>query len=244
MLLSKVMNNPYYITNLRRKGSDAGYKTVVYELIKRSPKRAVKLNITPDKKDRLDGLDGLNRGDRVARNKEKRFVLRDEFPFLNRDDCPDEFKLLVSDMITSHDRYIASHEELYYVANKSDEECFKVAEKVVEHYLNNRFIWDELSHYKRTGKILGLHQLFSERRRATEIEEMEAFELMKLYRNLPRSINSYKKRIKEEKESDQLIAWKNRLGELSHELKIARRLLQIHDGGKRKSKATKAKRKS
>lgn len=268
-LLGMVMNNPYFITNLRRKGVGIGYKTVVYELRKRRPATIVPKSQTiwtgltvgtgrtgeGEKKTDLTigtgaltslastSLPSTSLRDRSGGERQK-FVLREQFPFLGADNCPNEFKVLVADMISSHEKYIGAHEELYRVVDKSNEVCFSVAEKVVEHYLNNRIIWDELTHYRDTGQILGLHSIFNQKNRERELEEMEAFELMKLYRNLPRSIHYYEKRIREDRDNEQTIEWKQKQRELTHELKVVKRILQIYDTrGKGKGKAGKATRK-
>lgn len=242
-LLATVMPNPYFILNLRRKGEPVGYESMVYELGKRCPEgikgegrrqeaeEGIKIK-AEGKRQKAEEWEKGRKGEG-----EKRFVLRNEFPFLGEDNCPDELKLLVADMITAHTKYIDSHNQLYHVANKSNEQCFTAAESVVENYLNNRSIWAELEHFKKNGRILGEHGAFAKLNRKNEIEGMDSFELMKLYRNLPRSINYYTKLIKEDKDNEQAMIRKEKLIGLTHEYKVVKRLLQIHDGpGKKGSK--------
>ena len=96
--------------------------------------------------------------------RDERVVLRNEFPFLSEPGCPEEFKILVADMITAHSRYMKGHDRLFEVANKDNETCFAAARETVENYIDNREMWEELEHYKKTGEILGKHRVFTDLR--------------------------------------------------------------------------------
>lgn len=251
-LLSEVLPNRFYLDQIRRKGAVRGLETVRYELRKRrsppAPQRGEKAQAqakaqAKDLKDRKDLKDEKDtKAQAQAKVQAKAgFVLREAFPFLGRDDCPEELKVLVADMITAHDRYIIGHERLYEVQDKGGADCFAAAEELVENYLENRAIWDELQHYKVNGKVLGVHPIFWKRKRRGELEAMEVWELTRQYRNLPRSINYYKKLLAEDKESELNQERKDKLALFEWEYNEVKKILRIEDGKQKRAKAGKAK---
>ena len=255
-LLGEVYANPFYLKNIRKKGPVKGMGTLRHELNKRvsSFSRVTRDQVSSEKQiagsmehgeessrflpsysgsgsKLLSGNDGpstllLTQGTEQGATG-GRFVLREEFPFLGEKDCPDEFKVMVADMITSHRNYVDGHERLYYVADKSNEECYAAAEKVVENYLNNRAIWEELEYYQKSGKILGKHRAFDRLRRREEIENMSAPELMKLYRTLPRNIAHAKKMIQDAKDSEGTKDRMDRIKKSEEELKMVKRMMEV-----------------
>jgi len=246
-LLGMVMNNIHYLASIRRKGPVNGMRALVYELGKRVSGfkfqvSSFKLPAEKENKDfkevkegvasaapRNDG--GLNESNTETRNPKPAtrngFILREEFPFLGQKDCPDELKVLVADMITSHKNYVEGHERLYYVVDKSNEECYRAAEAVVENYLNNRMIWEELETYKKTGRVLGVHPAFERFSRRKEIEEMGAEQLMKEYRTLPRNIARAKKMIKDNKDSEANKDRMDRIVKQEEDLKMVKRIMGV-----------------
>jgi len=252
-LLGVVMNNLHYLANIRRKGPVVGMRTLVYELQKRVSSFKVQVSgedelrigvgcraslaMTKEFKEVKDGkefkevkdFEEVKDGKEFKELQGKRFLLREEFAFLGEKDCPDEFKVLVADMITAHEKYIKGHELLYHVANKSNSDCFAAAELVVENYLNNRAIWAELEHYKKTGTILGLHPAFDKFRRREEIENMNAEDLLKLYRNLPRNISRDKIKVKENRDSEENKERLDRIAEREAEMKLVKRIMGIKE---------------
>ena len=105
--------------------------------------------------------------------------IRDEFPFLNNKNCPDELKILVADRITAYHDYVKGHKELF---DCTPEDQFKTASGIIESYQNNKLIWDELNHYKKHGKLLKKHPIFKRLKRQLEIEALNAIDLAKALR--------------------------------------------------------------
>ncbi|HAH24909.1 MAG TPA: hypothetical protein DCL77_14345 [Prolixibacteraceae bacterium] len=252
------MSNAFYVANIRRKGIVVGGKALRYELEKvirgfKFQVSSFKLASQPGVKDFKEVKNGAQvigeipkqvRDDMAnqVRADKKKFILREEFPFLGRADCPEEFKIMVNDMITSHARYVEGHEKLFHAAGKDNSTCYSAAEEVVENYLNNRFIWEELHYYKNTGKILGLHEAFAKRVRTTELETMEPAGLMKLYRNLPRNIQYYQQLMRDDQDSEKQKERQERLDWFGFELNIVKRLLGIKEVKANEKKKRKAKR--
>ena len=116
--------------------------------------------ITPSIKDLLE----------KATDAEKEgLTLRQRFPFLGADDCPDKLKVLVADMLTAWDNFKAAHSELLFVGYPAegkqlftDAEIFERAKEAIENFEKNHTIWDELEYYAKENKILGVHSIFAD----------------------------------------------------------------------------------
>ncbi|MHC1707497.1 MAG: hypothetical protein AB9842_08245 [Bacteroidales bacterium] len=117
--------------------------------------------------------------------------LRDEFPFLSQENCPNTLKILVADMITAYETYRKAHEKLFTAENEEEIENF--ARGTVENYLDNRLIWEELNHYKETGTILGEHPIFNEIDEMAEIKKLSAKDLSKKKGNIRSNISRLEK---------------------------------------------------
>ncbi len=126
----------------------------------------------------------------------QRTKLRDDFPFLFEPNCPDELKILVSDKITAFHNYTKAHERLFTA--KDNSEMLVAVRDTVENFLNNRLIFAELDHYKKTGKLLKKHPYFKRKRRQEEIQKMSAGALAKLKEQLEMNIWRNKKLIDKE----------------------------------------------
>jgi hypothetical protein len=148
-------------------------------------------------------------------------VIRKEFPFLGDDDCPVEFKVLVADMITAHAKYVKAHDRLFDVANKDNETCFETAAELVENYIDNRAMWNELEHYKNTGEILGEHRIFDEKKRRDAIFKMNANGLKALRVKLQRKIAYRKRLIKEHRDDERIKEWTDEIKKLEREKRMA-----------------------
>ena len=146
--------------------------------------------------------------------RDERVVLRNEFPFLAEPGCPEEFKILVADMITAHSRYMKGHDRLFEVANKDNATCFAAARETVENYIDNREMWEELEHYKKTGEILGKHRVFTDRKMREKIVAMGEDELEKFVVNINRRRLYREKMIAEDGNNERVFDWKKEIEEL------------------------------
>lgn len=146
----------------------------------------------------------------------KAIRLRDEFPFLKEKDCPNELKVLVSDMLSAYDAMKKAHESLFTA--ETEEELLQAAKETVENYLENRAIWDELNHYKENKQILGAHPLFEEINTFKALASSTAAELAKKKGNVRSQITRLKKAIESKKDPE-------KLGEYTESLAKNERLL-------------------
>lgn len=121
--------------------------------------------------------------------------LRDEYPFLNDENCPDVFKVLVSDKISAYKKYAALHAEALEAADEKDAEdkLYELASEAVKAYQLNIDIKDELDYYRDTeGKVLGKHPKLKNMRIEQEIDEMSEADLIKHRSNAMKSLPKYK----------------------------------------------------
>lgn len=153
--------------------------------------------------------------------------IRSEFPFLSDKNCPDDLKILVADMITAYESYIAAHTELFDV--KDEKEAFEAADKVIENYLDNRAIWDELNHYKVNGKILGKHKHFEAMKRKEELMNKSVPELIKLKEQLEMNIWRNKKKMDDDPKPHLIKQRQERIAGYETDLKIVKSLLNINE---------------
>jgi hypothetical protein len=109
--------------------------------------------------------------------------IREEFPFLNEANCPDELKILVSDKITAWKKYVDVQKDIANAEaglnNLTAEQLEKLAKVAIEAFEENKRIYDELNVYKDTGKVLGVHPIFKKLQMSREVEAMTNDELIK-----------------------------------------------------------------
>lgn len=110
-------------------------------------------------------------------------ILREEFPFLNDEKCPQILYVVVGKRIASYKRYQELHAKLQQVESGelvlSDEEKLQLIQDTEKAFSDNRALWDELNHFNTTGEILGKHELFRQNQLQKEVDEMSNEELLK-----------------------------------------------------------------
>ncbi|MEC5156665.1 hypothetical protein [Chryseobacterium sp. MP_3.2] len=131
--------------------------------------------------------------------------LRDEYPFLNEENTPDVYKVLVSDKITAYKNYAAKHAEALEAADQGEAEdkLFALASGAIKDYQNNIDIKDELDFYRESkGKVLGKHPKLKNLKIEQEIGEMSEADLVKHRGNALKSVSKYAKAENKEKEAE------------------------------------------
>ncbi len=101
--------------------------------------------------------------------------LRVEFPFLNQENTPDAFKILVADRITLF-KQLVEMRGIIDDPTTSDEIRKELAPKIAQADEANDAIWKELNHYQETGEVLGNHPIFSTLSLERKIATMTAAE--------------------------------------------------------------------
>lgn len=197
--LAPLMDNDEALRNL----ADS-FCVTVDELV--SPEFQDKVLSMDENADRIDELteELENARSKYAETPEtvkKMIRFREKYPFLNSPDCPDILKVLVADMFTSYDNYKAAHARLQVLA---DDEIAAAAvadcEKVVDEYLKNREIWEELEYYRANGSILGKAAKFRELEAIEDYSKLSELDLMSQLRSAAVNESKHKKTVAEAKE--------------------------------------------
>lgn len=120
----------------------------------------------------------------------KSINIRENYPFLSEEDCPNEMKILVADMFTAYDNYRDAYMQI--TEENSQEENMKLAGEVIDNFLNNRSMWAELDYYKENGHILGEHPIFLNLNMKAEIAKLSDIQLQKRIANARANISKWK----------------------------------------------------
>ena len=97
-----------------------------------------------------------------------------------------ELEALASRKFTKYRAYVRLYNKLRDCSTL--EQCAKVAGELVDNYIDNRLIWQELHWYQEHGSILGKHPTFAEFRRRKALNGMPIKELMKRLRQVEMNI--------------------------------------------------------
>ncbi|KAA6324369.1 hypothetical protein EZS27_026298 [termite gut metagenome] len=145
---------------------------------------------------------------------------RDEFPYLNDPACPAELETLASRKFAKYHGYVALHKQLRNCT--SLKECAHISRQLIDNYLENREIWEELNYYKEHKALLGKHTVFREFARRKELLAMPVKELMsrkdKIENNIWRVKNEIKKKDKPHLDAlrtERLVSYETELAEVN-----------------------------
>jgi hypothetical protein len=170
------------------------------------------------------------------------FKLKDEFPFLKEEDCPDEFYILVGKKFNHYDAYVEAHKDLLVTIPDTEEDAAPIpltqeeinalAKKAVENFVVNQQIWDELNHYKETGKVLGKHPVFVEYKLKEKVESLTVEDVTKRVANLEGYIRRDAKKLEkaeEKKNKADIEKFKAKVLEWETELKMIKKKFNFKD---------------
>ena len=130
----------------------------------------------------------------------KMIRFREKYTFLNSPDCPDVLKVLVADMFTAYGNYKTAFAQLQVLGDAESAAAAAECEKVVEEYLKNREIWEELEYYRENGVILGKAAKFRELEVAEDLTKLTDIELMKKLQSAGTQVSKHKKAVNAAKE--------------------------------------------
>ena len=134
---------------------------------------------------------------------------RENYPFLKDPDCPDELKIMVADMFSAYDRYRDAYTLLS--PENPDAENLGAAKQVVENYLDNRAMWEELDYYKQNNTLLGKHPIFEELQLKKEITGIADIDLSKKLGNASANITKNKNKYEAATDDDKKAEYKTKL---------------------------------
>lgn len=160
--------------------------------------------------------------------------IREEFPFLNDADCPNELKILVADKLTAWNRYKKYHAQLQKMEDgtvvATNEEMAIVANEASKAFDENQKIYEELNVYKETGKILGVHPIFKKLALQREVDEMTPDQLIKFKNSSSKYFSVNKKDLAEAKtakDTTKIEAIKKRVKERGEKLVLVNKKLGV-----------------
>lgn len=161
-------------------------------------------------------------------------TLREEFPFLNDPDCPDELKILVADKLTAYAKYKKGVEFLKQIedgsATATDEEINFLGKEVTEAFEENQEIYKELNVFKETGVLLGEHPLFTKLALTREVEAMSAEERIKFKQSSVKYFSDNKSKLataKKAKDDQAIEKIEKRMSERSEKLFLVDKALGV-----------------
>lgn len=128
----------------------------------------------------------------------KMIRFREKFPFLNSPDCPDILKILVSDMFTAYGNYKEAFARLE--ATPDDVNSLSTAEearKIVENFIANREIWDELEYYRENDKILGKYDAVKKLSVRKGVENLSDIDIQKALNNARANLSKNQTKLKQ-----------------------------------------------
>src|SRR5690606_34407985 len=123
--------------------------------------------------------------------------LRADYTFLSEPGTPPELKVLVSNKITAYHEYKAAHAKLFDCTTLDED--LNTVRNLVENYIENHAIHQELSHYQKNRSILGKHPIFEEMQRLKHFRNLSTVDLYKRKRNIEHNIWRIEKLIAEGK---------------------------------------------
>jgi len=224
--------NSFYVRNIEAKGVEKGLATLVCEFankIKVSSKEIFTLIEASQLDNNLvitpDDLPQQKAREHEIIQQKKTIKLREEFPFLGRKDCPEEFAILVNKMLTAYDEYRNGRDKLYDLDKNNLEECYLGARGVLDAYILNREIWEELNYYKIHGTILGKLPEFKGREIREKYGSLSTVSLGKITgNNIPRKMSYYKKQLNDKatKNKDEIRA---KMADAEDELSVIKKIL-------------------
>ena len=97
-----------------------------------------------------------------------------------------ELEALASRKFTRYRAYVRLYRQLRDCT--TTEQCAKVAGELVENYIDNRLIWQELAWYQEHGTLRGKHPAFAEFRRRHALLGTPVKELMQRLRQVEMNI--------------------------------------------------------
>jgi hypothetical protein len=162
----------------------------------------------------------------------QKLSLREEFPFLNDKDCPDEFHTAVGRMISAHKRYQEAHTKLSDVSagivSATEEEVLELTKTAEAEFNENRALWAELNHYNIHKEVLGKHILFKEKAIAQEVEEMTQDQLLKFINSSAKFFTDNNKKIAEaDGDPERVEKLEGKIKEREFKLKLVKQKLGV-----------------
>ena len=97
-----------------------------------------------------------------------------------------ELEALASRKFNKYHAYVRLYPQLRDCT--SLQQCAEISQKLIDNYMDNRMIWEELNYYKEHGTLLGKHPAFAEFCRRSELLQLPVKELVHRQRQVENNI--------------------------------------------------------
>lgn len=151
--------------------------------------------------------------------------IHDEYDFLDKEDCPEKLKVLVSDMVTAHRKYLESRGELKKLSEGDTAKLDELTAAAVKNFELNKEIKAELDYYKEHGEILGNHPIFADEMLLKKVAGYKEAELGQKRANLRSYISKEKKKLEIAKDDKSKAVIQEKIDEFEAELKLIEKRL-------------------
>lgn len=157
--------------------------------------------------------------------------IREEYPFLNEKDCPEELLIVVGKKIAAWKRYQDLHEQIqnFDPEKQSEEDLNALTAASVKEYEDNQALDAELKHYAEHKEVLAKHESLIEFRVKKEVEQMSNDELLKFVNSSKTFFTRSKTDLKKAEGNAEKIAEINaKVSEREMKLKLVKNKLGIN----------------
>ena len=117
---------------------------------------------------------------------------RNEYPFLDNPNTPDELKALVTDKITAYKQYAGVVASILHTETQeeSEEKLYELGKEALAAYEINQDIKAELDHYRDSeGRVLGDHEKIKDLRMKQDVYDMSEADLVKNRANAMKNVS-------------------------------------------------------
>lgn len=156
----------------------------------------------------------------VAKNKS---TFREEWPFLQDADCPNELKILVGDKITAYYNYINAYAKIADATTAHDQS--NIASYLIDNYMENQQITAELKHYKETKTLLGQHPVFQQVARYQQWRKLAPIQLANMLTKTAYNIKRLERQLKSKDRPDLLSSREKKLNSYRKDQAELKRIL-------------------
>lgn len=132
--------------------------------------------------------------------KEQTYKIREQYSFLNDEDCPEELLIVVGKKISAWKRYQQYHSEIQkkVAENANPDDYSELTAKSLEAYEQNQSLEKELMHYAEKKEILGQDACLVEYKMKKEVDVMTNDELVKYMNSSSKFFSENKKKLEKE----------------------------------------------
>lgn len=191
---------------------------LLVRIVKTDPAKGLSLMVKE-----LSRLAGLSSEKTTGSRQTKTPAFRDEFPFLNEPGCPVELKALVTDKFSSFYRYREIHKGLPDCTTAKN--CADSCRQLIDNYLENRAIYDELDYYKKHHTVLGRHPIFKHLNKIKVLRKLSIKELVEKQIRLEHNVWRIESELKKQDKPHLMEERQRRLKDKQAELSEIKRLL-------------------